>query len=132
MEIEIKSYVVKGEEPWDKETRWAVFNKETGEKLDDAQGYGYKSKRNAIVAWKYKNRTPAQKKASTEKRKKILNWLKEHREFAKWMDSEAFYALKDGEPFTVEDVKRMLKEDNLEIDFKPYDLLRVWRKHYDE
>ena len=31
-------------------------DKETGEVLDDAQGYGYKTKRNAYACYGYKNR----------------------------------------------------------------------------
>ena len=59
------------EEPWDnmhayesREIRYRIVSTETGEILDDAQGYGYKS---------------AQKK-------QIENWMKEHRAFTDTLD----------------------------------------------
>lgn len=33
--------------------RYAVYDSETGELLDDAQGYGYKSEEKALRGWKY-------------------------------------------------------------------------------
>lgn len=41
-------------EPWDR--RWCIVDAETGELLDDAQGYGYKTIKKAHAAWNYKNR----------------------------------------------------------------------------
>lgn len=38
------------------EKRYVIIDKDTGELLDDAQGYGYKSVRNAYAAWAYKNK----------------------------------------------------------------------------
>lgn len=34
--------------------RWAIVDAETGEMLDDAQGYGFKSPRKAYAAYVYK------------------------------------------------------------------------------
>ena len=34
--------------------RFAIIDADTGEILDDANGYGYKSKQNAMRAWNYK------------------------------------------------------------------------------
>ena len=39
--------------PYDR--RFVVVAEETGNVLDDAQGYGYKSKQKAMAAWSYKN-----------------------------------------------------------------------------
>lgn len=38
------------------EKRYVVVDKNTGEVLDDAQGYGYKTKKNAYSAYYYKYR----------------------------------------------------------------------------
>lgn len=35
------------------DVRYAVYDSETGELLDDAQGYGYKSAEKAVRAWRY-------------------------------------------------------------------------------
>ena len=38
-----------------KEQRYVIVNKETGEIIDDAQGYGYRTIQGAYKAFKYKN-----------------------------------------------------------------------------
>lgn len=38
-----------------KEWRYIIVDAETGEILDDAQGYGYKTKQNAYKCWGYKH-----------------------------------------------------------------------------
>ena len=45
-----------GSEDNDFSPRYIIIDKETGEVLDDAQGYGYKTKRNAYACYGYKNR----------------------------------------------------------------------------
>lgn len=129
MEIEVRPYeVVNGDQPWERETRFAVFEKGTGKKLDDAQGWGYKSAKKAYAAWHYKNRSPAEKKKAAQLERKVRKWMKDHAEFCGWMDDEAFYAMKDGEEFGAAQVEEMLKSENLKLDFPARDLLRVWRK----
>ena len=50
--------------------RYIVINANTGETLDDAQGYGYKSELNAKRAWEYKNpESPASLKRITKQKK---------------------------------------------------------------
>jgi hypothetical protein len=39
------------ENPYD--VRYAIYDSETGELLEDAQGYGYKSKDKALRGWKF-------------------------------------------------------------------------------
>ena len=49
--------------------RYIVINANTGETLDDAQGYGYKSALNAKRAWEYKNpESPASPKRITKQK----------------------------------------------------------------
>ena len=43
-----------GSEDNDFSPRYIIIDKETGEVLDDAQGYGYKTKRNAYACFGYK------------------------------------------------------------------------------
>ena len=74
-----KSVVVKPirkvHEPEDKydtryeETRFAVFDAETGEMLDDAQGYGYRTAKKAWAAWTYKNRDKSKDREKARKKK---------------------------------------------------------------
>ncbi len=44
------------------ERRYVVVDKENGNVLDDAQGYGYKTTRNAYAAYAYKHSRKQQKK----------------------------------------------------------------------
>lgn len=43
------------------EKRYIIVDKDTGEMLDDAQGYEYKSPQKAYAAYYYRHRTPEQK-----------------------------------------------------------------------
>lgn len=59
--------------------RYEIVDADTGEVLDNAQGYGYKDIRGAYVAWGYKHRD---KKKDAEKRKRYAAaraWLKQHK-----------------------------------------------------
>ena len=65
-----------GREPWDH--RWVIVNEETGEVLDDAQGYGYKSPQKAYAAWGWKSRSPEKKAREKTARKAVRKFLEEH------------------------------------------------------
>lgn len=58
------------------ETRYIIINNETGEIIDEAQGYGYKSKRKAhkVIYYKYKR--------GREKLKQYEIFWKSHKEIA--------------------------------------------------
>lgn len=111
--------------------RFVVLDKDSGEILDDAQGYGYKTAQKAHAAWAYKNRDKSKDKAKAEKRKHIQKWMKEHKSFVRAMDTVAFEIAKGScgpdEKFDAKFVKKMIKENNLEIDFTAAELLKVWR-----
>lgn len=51
--------------------RYILIDTETGEVVDDAQGYGYKSVRNAYAAYAYKNRDKSKDKEKEERRAEI-------------------------------------------------------------
>lgn len=111
--------------PYDK--RYVVIDKDTGEILDDAQGYGYKSVQKAHAAYAYKTRDKSKDAEKLAKKKHILKWLKEHKDFAGLMEDVAFGCVKCGEPFNAALVKKLLRENNLEPDFTAGDLLRIWK-----
>lgn len=108
--------------------RYVVIDKDTGEILDDAQGYGYKSVQKAHAAYAYKTRDKSKDAEKLAKKKHILKWLKEHKDFAELMEDVAFECVKCGEPFNATLVKKLLRENNLEPDFTAGDLLRVLEK----
>lgn len=109
------------------EQRYVVVSTDTGEILDDANGYGYKSIKNAYSAYCYKTRDKSKDKEIANKKKHIKQWLKEHKSFARDIELDCFYALKDCKSFKVdaEYIRNKLKESNLEIDFTPTELIKV-------
>lgn len=112
--------------------RFIVVEAETGEILDDANGYGYKSVRNARAAWSYKTRDKSKDAEREAKRKKIRAWMREHRDFVSAIDRYAFEMAKGSwgpdDEINTKFIKQMLKEWNLKPDFTAGDLLKVWRK----
>ena len=65
---------------------YIIVDTETGEVLDDAQGYGYKTVKKAYAAYFWKNRTPEQKKQYEQLTKNIKKWLKHHKNFTNLLD----------------------------------------------
>lgn len=131
--------VVDSEYPWENtpayntsETRYYIVSDETGEILDDAQGYGYKTAQKAYAAYAYKNRSKEQTKALEEKDRHIREWMREHKGFVGFMDQVAFEIAKGSwgpkDKFNAKVVKELLENSELKIDFTAGDLLRVWRK----
>lgn len=112
--------------------RYIVIDKETGEILDTAQGYGYKSVQKAYAAWNYKNRDKSKDKEKSLKKKQILKWMRENKEFVSELDGYAFAIAKGGmapdDKINAAFVKKMLEERGLTPDFTAGDFLRVWRK----
>ena len=69
-----------------------------------------------------------------KKREHIKQWLKEHKSFEDAMDFFAIDVAKGrwgrDEEFNANFVKRMLMDNELEIDFTESELLKVWRKRF--
>ena len=111
--------------------RYVIVDEDTGEILDDAQGYGYKSPQKAHAAFAYKNRDKSRDKEKAAKKKRIQAWMKEHRDFVQDMDAIVFEMAKGSwDPNDKIDaalVRKMLKEHNLDPDFSAGELLRVWK-----
>lgn len=112
--------------------RYIVVNIQTGEILDDAQGYGYKSVKNAYSAFSYKTRDKSKGKEKKRKELKIKSWMSKNKGFVRFMDQIAFEIQKGSwgpdEKFNTAFLKKMLKENNIEIEFSASELLKVWRK----
>lgn len=113
------------------ETRFQIISTETGEILDDAQGYGYKTAQKAYAGFAYKNRDKSKDKERLTKKKHIKNWMRQNKSFVRLMDAYAFDIAKGAmgpdEKFDAKFVKNLLKEADLKPDFTVGELLRVWR-----
>ena len=114
------------------EKRYVIVDKDSGEILDDAQGYGYKTKQKAYAAWAYKTRDRSKDKEREEKQKHIRAWMKQHKGFVRTMDAIAFEIAKGSwgpdDKFDAKLVKEMLRENGLEVDFTAGELLNAWEK----
>lgn len=117
------------------EWRFVVVDVDTGEVLDNAQGYGYKTKQKAMAAWNYKTRDKSNDAAKKAKEKLIKDWIRYHKGF---VDTMGQYCLGieckrlwgPDDKFDAKFVKQMLKDYDLELDgFTAGDLLKVWRKY---
>lgn len=112
--------------------RYIVINIQTGEILDNAQGYGYKSIKNAYSAFAYKTRDKSKDKEKKQKELKIKFWMSKNKDFVKLMDQIAFEIQKgswgSNEKFDTAFLKELLKENDIEIEFPASELLKVWRK----
>lgn len=106
------------------EKRYVVIDVDTGEIVDYAQGYGYKSQQNAYSAYAYKTR-------DRSRDKEIRKWMKKHETFVELMDEIAFDILKESNgtvTLNAKIVKQMLKENHLEPSFTAGELLKEYRK----
>lgn len=126
-------------EPWNNcpaydttEFRYRIVSSETGEVLDDAQGYGYKTAQKAYAAYAYKKRDRAKDKEKQEKKKHIIKWIKEHKAFINLLNEVEFEIAKGSwgpeDKFNANLVRKLLADNNYEIDFTANDLLKVFRK----
>ena len=114
------------------EIRYRIVSVDTGEVLDDAQGYGYKTAQKAYAGYSYKNRDKSKDKAKQEKVNKIKKWMKENKSFIDNLEVIAFEIMKDSccnETINATIVNELLKENKLSPDFTANELLKVWRKY---
>lgn len=113
--------------------RFVIINIDTGEILDDCQGYGYKTKQKAHIGYAYKTRDKSKDAEKTARCRKIKKWLRAHKGFTNTLDEFASEIAKGswGEDDKVDAklVKTILKNLKLETEFKPSEILRVWEKY---
>ena len=132
--------VINNDEPWEdhpayntRETRYYIVDTNTGEVLDDAQGYGYKTAQKAYAAYSYKTRDKSKDNERLAKKERIKNWMKHHKSFVNLMDGYAFEMAKGtmapDDKFDAKFVKKLLKSEGLEPDFPASELLKVWRNY---
>jgi len=132
--------VINNDEPWEnhpaydtRETRYYIVDVNTGEVLDDAQGYGYKTAQKAYAAYSYKTRDKSKDNERLAKKEHIKNWMKQHKPFVNLMDGYAFEMAKGtmapDDKFDAKFIKKLLKSEGLEPDFTAGELLKVWRDY---
>jgi len=80
----------------DYDRRYVVVDEATGEVLDDAQGYGYKSAQNAHRAYSYKSMPATRKSERNAVKREVERWCATHKGFMGRVDQAMFYALRTG------------------------------------
>jgi hypothetical protein len=106
--------------------RYVVVDDATGEIVDDAQGYGYKSAQNAHRAHAYKSMPAKKKRQRDAAKQQVQRWCAQHPNFMQHVEQAMFYALKGDQNVTEADVRAILAEHGLEIPFSVKDLMRHW------
>lgn len=111
--------------------RYAIMDEETGEILDDAQGYGYKTPQNAYSAYSYKTRDKSKDKEKKAKNYAIKQFIKSHKGMVSEIEELEFLSAKCGEKFGAKEMKQYLETNMIETEFTPSEILKVIRKMYD-
>lgn len=110
--------------------RYVIIDTLTGEVLDNAQGYGYKSERKAYASYAYKTKAKSKDKEKAKNNSQIRKWLEEHKDFTEALDTYAFEAAKTSpsgqSKVDLALIKALLKASGLKTDFTPSKILRCW------
>jgi len=115
------------------EKRYIIVDTESGEIVDDAQGYGYKTAQKAYAGWYYKNRDKSKDKEKAEKERIIARWMRENKKFVRLLDSVAFdiqtRKCDYGDKLDTKLVRDLLKKNGYkDLPFSAGELLRYWDK----
>ena len=102
--------------------RYVVVDEATGQVLDDAQGYGYKSRQNAHRGYSYKSMPPKKQRQREEIKHQVERWCAAHPDLMQHFEQAMFYAIKDGENITEADVREILAGQGVELPFPVKDL----------
>lgn len=116
--------------------RWVIVDVDTGEVLDDAQGYGYRTSEKACTAYRFKSLSPERQEKAKEKYKLLHKWCKENREFIKSMDmavlevASGIYGSK--KKIDTSFVEKLLKENGYtDLPFSAKELFQHWKRKRD-
>jgi hypothetical protein len=114
--------------------RYIVVDKEAGEVLDDAQGYGYKTAQGAHKAYAYKTRDKSKDGEKAKKQKVMQAWCRENKEFVSELEDAAFDMAKGGygaeAKFDAAFEKKALEEAGYsELPFTASEFVRFWKKN---
>ena len=106
--------------------RYVIINIETGEILDDAQGYGFTTAKKAYAAFYWKNRSNETK----QKEQKMIEFFISHKSIMDDLESASFYALKDNVKLEENDIIQIFKNNNIEFSTLPFTSKEVLKKWY--
>lgn len=99
--------------PYD--SRYVIVDTETGEILDDAQGYGYRTAQKAYAGYNYKIMPKSEKAKKAARERNMQKWMSRHKAFNRAAGDASFYALKDRLSFGFEDFKQILLKYDIDL-----------------
>lgn len=115
-----------------KSSRYIVVSEDTGEILDDANGFGYRTKKNAEKAYTYK--LDFYRPKQQMEYRAAFRWLLRHEKFDLLMGEIHFEIARKGEwngheKFDSKVVKELLEQEGYteDLGFSPRVLLRAWK-----
>lgn len=110
-----------------------VIDETTGEILDNAQGYGYKSAQKAYAVYRYKHSSIEEIEKEHVTKKLVKELCKTHREFCSFMSGVVWDSIKTPtEKITGKYVEKFLKEQGITDvpfigkEFLKYAELKLW------
>lgn len=91
------------------ETRWRLVDEDTGEIVDDAQGWGYKTARNAYRAHAYKKRPKSRRRKTASIKRRVKRLMDANPGLHDEILADMVIAAKEGVEYTAEDLSRRLE-----------------------
>lgn len=112
---------------WD--VRFVIMDTLTGEIVDDAQGYGYKSAQKAHAAWNYKTKDKSRRRTEEKTKARVKKWCEMHADFMTNLEDTAVCIAKGSygstTKFNTKTIEEALKQAGyIDLPFTAYDLLR--------
>lgn len=99
--------------------------------MDDAQGYGYRTRQKAYAGFAYKTRDKSKDKERNQREAYIRRWMKENRGFVRFVDQIALEIAMGSwgldEKIDAKFIKKSMKDFGLETDINPGEFLRIWK-----
>ena len=112
------------------------MDEETGKVIDNAQGYGYKSKEKALAAFRFKTKHPnikEYKKQQKIKYQPVIDWLEKNQNFVDEIIDIQFHIAKGsygpGAKLTSYDVEGILKRYDPPAGFTAGEILYVMENY---
>lgn len=115
------------------EARYVVVDTDTGEILDNAQGYGYRTAQKAYAAYGYKTRDKAKDEQKRKKRKLVKEWCKSHKDIVRCLEDDEFCIAKGSygpdDKFNAKWVKDAFEAYGVhDLPFTAGEFLRYWKE----
>lgn len=114
------------------ETRYQIIDADTGEVLDDAQGYGYRTPQKAHAAWAYKHPSKNSSRPNKNTERKIRRWMADYKKFCSGLEDYCFDILKETQGKrsfpSAKELQEFLLEEDPEVPFTAKQFRWVWRR----